>query len=519
MASPLTSRKPIAIVTLFAWLLILMLLSAAPAPGQTPSFPAPSPEAQSAIFLFREAAGTIEENYASLPDRKKFLAAGIFGLQKSLGKENLQVIQNSPRSFLLRSGENELAVHFGGSRGSELTSFESAYQFAVMNGKTEKKNKPLEIMYQALDGMISALDEFSGFLDPAAFRELQVETSGRFGGIGISVSMRDGYLTIIAPIEDTPGFRAGLLRGDIILAVNVEEIRNITLREAVTRMRGPPDTEVRLLIQRQGWEKPREFRIVRAVIETPSVTSRLLEGSIGYIRISTFHQETTHELDEALERLLKENPRGFILDLRNNPGGLLLQSVRVAERFLPRKSMIVFTKGRHREHVLYFHTEESGRVRRKPLVVLVNGGSASASEIVAGALQDLDRALLIGQKTFGKGSVQTIIPLGHETGIRLTTALYYTPLGRSIHHKGIRPDVVVADSKRPRSASSSAPGDGPPAFGENDPQLDLARMILQKGGGASLEEMRYIARRLIARKPAGEPKEKTREKPAARSGG
>lgn len=305
--------------------------------------------------------------------------------------------------------------------------------------KTDSK----KLMYGAINGMLRELDPHSSFMKPEDYKELQIETKGKFGGLGIEITLRDGVLTVVAPLEDTPADKAGILAGDQIIRIDDEPTQDMTLMEAVQKMRGPKGTKVKLSIIRKGQKKPLEFELVRADISIRSVRSRIIEPGYGYVRISSFQSGTANDLRKALEQLEAESPlQGLVLDLRNDPGGLLDQAVEVSDEFLE-EGLIVYTGGRLENQQMRFEAHKNGKPHNYPIVVLVNAGSASASEIVAGALQDHKRAIILGEQTFGKGSVQTVIPLNDGSAIRLTTSLYYTPSGRSIQAKGITPDIVV----------------------------------------------------------------------------
>jgi len=299
-----------------------------------------------------------------------------------------------------------------------------------------------DLIYGAIRGMLSSLDPHSSFMTPDAYKEMQVDTKGEFGGLGIQIGIRDNILTVIAPIEDTPAFRAGIKAGDRIMKIDGEPTKGMSLYDAVKRLRGPKGTSVTITIIREGLKEPKDVKIIRDIIKIKSVKSRVIEDGIGYIRLLQFQQKTPAELEDALFKLEKEGINSLILDLRNNPGGLLNSSVKVASYFLPPERLIVYIKGRKDEKNEFF-TKEVKHYLDYPMVTLVNEGSASASEIVAGALQDWQRSLILGTKTFGKGSVQTVIPLSDGSAIRVTTALYYTPKGRSIQATGIVPDVIV----------------------------------------------------------------------------
>ncbi|HZJ81459.1 MAG TPA: S41 family peptidase [Guyparkeria sp.] len=307
-----------------------------------------------------------------------------------------------------------------------------------------------QLIENSIRGMISELDPHSGYLDDEEFKNLRESTSGEFGGLGIQVGMKDGVLTVIAPIDDTPAQRAGLEAGDKILRIDGELTQNLDLEKAVKRMRGKPGTDIDLTIVREGEKKPLEFTITRAIIKTESIRHKMLEPGLGYIRVSQFQSRTVEQMHDAIDALVKENDdtplQGLVLDLRNNPGGVLDGAVEMVDTFLD-KGQIVYTKGRVADAKMSFEASRGDRLDQAPIVVLVNGGSASASEIVAGALQDSGRALVIGEQTFGKGSVQSIMPLANGGALRLTTARYYTPSGRSIQAEGIKPDVTVHQLK------------------------------------------------------------------------
>ena len=313
--------------------------------------------------------------------------------------------------------------------------------------KYVKPKSVKELIYGAIKGMVSSLDPHSSFMTPKEYRELQIETSGRFSGVGIEITIRKGVLTVVSPIEGTPAYKAGVKAGDKIMKVDGKITKNMTLMDAVRAIRGPRGSPVILTVLRKGAKKLLDIKVTRDLISIVSVKYWLIEPGYAYIRISTFQEKTGFDLRRALRVLESRRPRlkGLILDLRNNPGGLLHQAVMVAREFLT-SGIIVYTKGRiPSQNVTYSADSESaGQGRRKyPIIILINGGSASASEIVAGALQDHRRALLMGTHTFGKGSVQTIIPLSDHSGLRLTTAHYYTPSGRLIQKGGIKPDIKV----------------------------------------------------------------------------
>jgi carboxyl-terminal processing protease len=328
-----------------------------------------------------------------------------------------------------------------------------------------------KLITQAINGMLTGLDPHSAYLDQEAFRELQVGTQGEFGGLGIEVGMEEGFVKVIAPIDDTPAARAGVQPGDLIVKLDDASVKGMTLTDAVKRMRGKPNTQITLTIVRKGETKPVVVTITRAVIKVQSVKSKLLEPGYAYFRVSQFQEHTGENLAAAITRLFKDNQgtmRGIVLDLRNDPGGLLNGAVAVSAAFLPQGSLVVYTDGRTEDSKMRLNASPENYLRGRskddylkklppevknvPMVVLVNAGSASASEIVAGALQDHRRAVIMGQPTFGKGSVQTILPLGNNTAIKLTTARYYTPNGRSIQAKGIVPDIPLDDVAAEKAA-------------------------------------------------------------------
>jgi carboxyl-terminal processing protease len=304
-----------------------------------------------------------------------------------------------------------------------------------------------KLVESAINGMLAGLDPHSSYMDPKSFRDMQVQTRGEFGGLGIEVTMEDGLVKVVAPIDDTPAAKAGVMANDIITELDDEAVQGMTLNQAVDKMRGPVNTKIKLTIMRKGSDKPIDVTIMRDVIRVKSVRSHVEGPDVGYIRITQFNEQTTDGLKQAIDdlnsQLGADKIKGYVVDLRNNPGGLLDQAISVSDTFLD-KGEIVSTRGRNPEETQRFNARPGDMTKGKPLIVLINGGSASASEIVAGALQDHKRATLVGTRSFGKGSVQTIIPLGAGNGaLRLTTARYFTPSGRSIQAKGITPDIEV----------------------------------------------------------------------------
>ena len=342
----------------------------------------------------------------------------------------------------------------------ELRTFADVFN-AIKTGYVE----PVEdkkLITQAVSGMLTGLDPHSQYLDADAFKDLQVNTHGEFGGLGIEVGMEDGFVKVVSPIEDTPAYRAGIKAGDLIVKLDDTPVKGMTLSDAVKRMRGKPKTQITLTIARKGETKPIVVTITREVIKVQSVKSKVIEPGYAYVRLTQFQEDTANKLVEHLNKLYKQGPvKGLVLDLRNDPGGLLHGAVGVSAAFLPPKALITSTDGRvedaKRKYLASpddylrgtrtdFLKDLPAGIKTVPMVVLVNAGSASASEIVAGALQDHKRAVIMGTQTFGKGSVQTILPLANNTAIKLTTARYYTPSGRSIQAKGIEPDILVEET-------------------------------------------------------------------------
>ncbi|PZQ82481.1 MAG: peptidase S41 [Ancylobacter novellus] len=309
-----------------------------------------------------------------------------------------------------------------------------------------EKPDDAKLIEAAINGMLASLDPHSTYMDAKDFRDMQVQTRGQFGGLGIEVTMEDGLVKVVTPIDDTPAAKAGVMAGDLIVKLDNDDVKGLTLQQAVDKMRGAVATPIKLTILRKGSDKPIELTLTRDVINIKSVRSRVEDGDIGYIRITSFSEQTGEGLKKAVEDLTKQigedKLKGFILDLRNNPGGLLDQAIDVSDTFLDRGE-IVSTRGRNADETERRNARPGDLAKGKPVIVLVNGGSASASEIVAGALQDHKRATILGSLSFGKGSVQTVIPVSGNAAIKLTTARYYTPSGRSIQAKGIQPDIEL----------------------------------------------------------------------------
>ncbi len=334
--------------------------------------------------------------------------------------------------------------------------------FDLVRSHYAEKPDDSKLVESAINGMLNGLDPHSSYMDPKNFREMQVETKGQFGGLGIEVTMEDGLIKVVSPIDDTPAAKAGILANDLIVEIDEKPVKGMTLQEAVDKMRGPVNTQIKLKVVRKGQDSPLDMSLTRETIRVRTVRARKEGDDIGYLRITQFNEQATEELKKAIRDLSGDSIKGFILDLRNNPGGLLDQAVTVSNAFMDRGE-IVSIRGRDPEESQRFGAKPNGDLLKgKPLIVLINGGSASASEIVAGALQDQKRATILGTRTFGKGSVQTIIPLGSGNGaLRLTTARYFTPSGRSIQARGISPDVEVlqdvpASVKAPTDTTSEA---------------------------------------------------------------
>ena len=302
-----------------------------------------------------------------------------------------------------------------------------------------------EAMDSAINGLLQSLDPYSAYMDPETFKESRTETSGEFGGLGIEVSMESGVIKVIAPIDDTPASRAGIKSGDYIIRIDGEQVRGKTLMEAVSLMRGPVGAPIEITVRRMGLEKARVFKIKREIIQIKSVVSELFDKKVGYLRLRAFNENSSDQLKKEISKIKKNKETiGYILDLRNNPGGLLSQAIKVSDLFLD-DGEIVSTKGRKARENRKFFAKKGDKINGKPLIVLINNGSASASEIVAGAIQDQKRGILLGETTFGKGSVQSIIPLANRGAIRLTVSKYYLPSGKSISEIGVIPDIKIEE--------------------------------------------------------------------------
>jgi carboxyl-terminal processing protease len=415
-----------------------------------------------------------------MTQKAKFMLVGLAGVLAGAALTvNLSAIAN-------KEAETALPVE-------ELRAFTDV--FARIKSDYVEPVEDKKLITEAINGMLTGLDPHSAYLDAEGFKDLQVGTQGEFGGLGIEVGMEDGFVKVVSPIEDTPAFKAGVKPGDLIVKLDDTPVKGMTLNDAVKRMRGKPGSTIKLTIVRKGVDKPLVLTLTRAVIKIRSVKSKLLESGYGYVRVTQFQEHTGELLVEALDKLYKDNKtglKGLILDLRNDPGGLLNGAVAVTAAFVKPDSLVVYTEGRSedarmrltasRENYLrpmqldYLKNLPAG-VKEVPMVVLVNSGSASASEIVAGALQDHKRAVVMGTRTFGKGSVQTILPIGNGTAIKLTTARYFTPNGRSIQAKGIEPDIVVEDPAMPEEENG---------FGIRE--ADLAKHLTNPAGEETVPE-------------------------------
>jgi carboxyl-terminal processing protease len=399
------------------------------------------------------------------------------------------------KAFIAAAVLAALTLSLGGTSASKAVDPATTYEhlklftdvLAIIQNQYVDETEPREVLYGAIRGMLKTLDPHSSFLDPESYKEMQVETSGSFGGLGIEITIRDDQLTVVAPIEGTPAYRAGIQPGDRIVKIEGLPTKDMTLVDAVKKMRGPKGTKVTITIQRDGAKEPQDISVVREIIQVQSIKTTEIEPGLGYVRIRQFQERTAKDMEAGIDKLEKTGRfAGLVLDLRNNPGGLLSAAVDVSEKFLGDGKLVVYTEGRVRNQNMRFLAHARHPITEVPIVVLVNQGSASASEIVAGAIQDHGRGVVLGQQTFGKGSVQTIIPLADGSGLRLTTAKYYTPKGRSIHGKGIAPDIVIDPPKE------DPPKPGTPPLSEAELQkkdvqlqraLDIlkAQRILEKG--------------------------------------
>jgi carboxyl-terminal processing protease len=397
------------------------------------------------------------------------------------------------KAFVISSLLVALTLSLGGTVNSKSPDNGATYEqlrlftevLSIVQKQYVDEVPPKDLIYSAIKGTLRGLDPHSSFLDPENYKEMQVETSGSFGGLGIEITLRDDVLTVVSPIDGTPAYRAGLQPGDRIVKIDGLATKDMQLSDAVKRMRGKPGTKVTISIVREGMTEPKDVDITREQIRVHSVRTQDLGQGVAYIKLRQFQEQSSHDLEQALEKFAKDGMKALVLDLRNNPGGLLTAAVEVAEKFVADGKLVVYTEGRVRNQNMRFSAHAKRPYSAIPMVVLVNQGSASASEIVAGALQDHGRATVVGTQSFGKGSVQTIIPLSDGSGLRLTTAKYFTPKGRSIHGKGITPDIVVEIPKETvvvRDKSAPLPSANPVEDLKKDIQLQRALDVIKTMG-------------------------------------
>ena len=406
------------------------------------------------------------------------------------------------KAFVIGSLLVVLTLSLGGSVASKSADGSATYEqlklftevLSIVQTQYVDEVAPKDLIYSAIKGTLRGLDPHSSFLDPDSYKEMQVETSGSFGGLGIEITLRDDVLTVVSPIEGTPAYRAGLQTGDRIVKIDGLVTKDMQLPDAVKRMRGKPGTKVTITVVREGWTEPKDFDITREQIRVQSVRSADLGGGVAYVKLRQFQEQSPGDMAAALEKASKTGMKALVLDLRNNPGGLLTAAVEVTEEFIDDGKLVVYTEGRVRNQNMRFSAHAKKSYPTLPMVVLVNQGSASASEIVAGALQDWGRAIVVGTQTFGKGSVQTIIPLSDGSGLRLTTAKYFTPKGRSIHGKGITPDIVVELPKE----TTTAARERPPSL---DPMEELKKDIQVQRALDVIKTMRIIEQQRPGQNP------------------
>ena len=410
---------------------------------------------------------------------------------------------------LIGSGQSQKVSALSNQMYEDLKVFTDVIGLIQKDYVEETKSK--DLIQGAIKGMLETLDPHSAYMPPTMFKEMQEETKGRFEGLGIEITLKDGILTVVSPIEGTPAFRAGVMAGDQIIKIDGETTKNFTLVDSVKRLRGPRGTKVTITIMREGLPKSKDFTLVREVIPVRSVRHELLEKTYGYVRISQFQEKTDGDFEKAMKALEEESKgalKGLVLDLRNNPGGLLDQAVKISDRFID-SGIIVSIDGRREEAKQKWPAHPDGTATRYPLIVLVNGGSASGAEIVAGAIQDHGRGILVGTQTFGKGSVQTIIPLKDGSGLRLTTARYYTPSGRSIQAKGIVPDIIVKPSRPEEEKEKEKEKESvTPKF---PAEKDLERHLMDVEKGAAKEKEKPKKEEVKEKKPVDHQLERALE--------
>ncbi len=406
-------------------------------------------ERERELLLVQEVMRQVGDNYLLALDPVRLAIGAIEGMSRTAGDKQI-VAERQADSVRLQAGDASMLLSLARDEKTNRESLGAAYQFIHKHAPAVP---PKELTYGAIDGILSQLDSHSSFMPPEVFREMRLETQGNFGGVGIQIAVKDRQLTIVVPIAGTPADRAGLQPGDRIVKIEGKLTQEMTLMDAVNRLRGPPGKNVTLTLLRAESSGPFSVTLTREMIALKPVKLIELEHAIGYIRVLSFSEQSGRDLQQVVHYLAEKGAQGLILDLRGNRGGLFNESVRAAELFLGAGLPIVSTTSRHKHQAAQHRTGEPGALLRVPMIVLVDGASASASEIVAGALQDLKRALIVGSKTYGKGSVQTIIPLSDGSGLRLTTATYLTPHGRSIDGAGIAPDLVVQAQEEKSSAA------------------------------------------------------------------
>jgi len=408
------------------------------------------------LEVFKEALTIVRKNYVEDIPSKELIHSAIHGMMGSLDShsdfmtpEQHQAMQMDAKGIFISKliGTTEAKQ----DSSEELKLFKDT--FAIVRKNYEEDQQPKHLIYSAIKGMIGSLDPHSDFMTPEQYQEMQVDTKGEFGGIGIKLDIKEGILTVIGLLDDTPSFRAGIKEGDKIIKINNDFTKDMSLQDAISRTRGNPSTAVNLTILRKGWKETKDCTITREIIKIKSVKSEMLNDGIGYIKIFQFQKQTASEIAAALSTLMQKHMHALILDLRDNPGGLVYSAVDVVSQFIPSEKIVVYTKNKKGENKEY-RSKETNPYTSVPMVIIVNEGSASASEIVAGALKDWQRATLIGTRTYGKGSVQTVVPLKDGSALKLTTAKYYTPKGISIQTTGILPDIVVSPKIKKRNVTA-----------------------------------------------------------------
>jgi len=401
------------------------------------------------IKIFQQAMTLIRKNYVEDVQPKELMHNAIKGMigsldphSASMTPEELGQMQLGKTGVIINTLFDAAETSDNGNEEAKI--FKEALTLVRKNyaEDVQQDTQPKDLIYGAIKGAIDSLDPHSAFMTPEQFEQIQLETEGKFGGIGIQIGMKNDIITVIDTLEGTPAYRAGIKKGDHIIKINSEVTKHMTLTDAVSKMRGTPSTKLRITILRDGGKETGDLTIIREAIQLKSIKATMLEDNIGYIKINQFQQETASDFSTALSKLMNQNMHSLIIDLRNNPGGLLQSAVKVASEFIPPGKLVVFTKNKKGQQKEY-RSSKNNPDSRIPIVVLVNEGSASASEILAGALKDWERATIMGTLTFGKGSVQTIVPLTDGSALKLTTARYYTPKGISIQTTGISPDIPV----------------------------------------------------------------------------